>query len=117
MKFAVLFLTFVFTFYGLAGLKDVLKNVPKRYDSIVGYSGHERGVTICTASIPLGGRVIERHFTLDRTMKGPDHAASIEPTGLELICKHAKQIFSALGESNSVLNETELINRKKFRGY
>lgn len=89
----------------------------KRYDSIVGYSGHERGVTICTASIPLGGRVIERHFTLDRTMKGPDHAASIEPTGLELICKHAKQIFSALGESNSVLNQTELVNRKKFRGY
>ena len=89
----------------------------ERYKTLVGYSGHERGITICTASIPLGACVIERHFTLDRTMKGPDHAASIEPHGLELIVKHARQIEAALGSLNRNVLDAELKNRKKFRGY
>ncbi len=101
--------------------KDVnLRNIitlKDRYKCLVGYSGHERGVTICTASIPLGSCVIERHFTLDRTMKGPDHAASIEPTGMELIVKHARQIENALGKENRIVLESELKNRLKFRGY
>jgi sialic acid synthase len=88
-----------------------------RYKYLVGYSGHERGVNICTASIPLGACVIERHFTLDRTMKGPDHAASIEPTGLGLIVKHARQIENALGSAERKVLPSELQNRKKFRGY
>jgi len=101
--------------------KDVnLRNIQmlkERYGYLTGYSGHERGINICTASIPLGACVIERHFTLDRTMKGPDHAASIEPTGLELIVKHARQIESALGSIERKVLPCELDNRKKFRGY
>jgi sialic acid synthase len=88
-----------------------------RFGCLVGYSGHERGITICTASIPLGACVIERHFTLDRTMKGPDHAASVEPQGMELIVKHSKQISKALGKPRVDVLESELKNRKKFRGY
>jgi len=89
----------------------------ERYHCLVGYSGHERGITICTASIPLGSCVIERHFTLDRTMKGPDHAASVEPQGLELIVKHSRQIEAALGSYEKRILDCELKNRMKFRGY
>ena len=91
--------------------------IRERYGLPVGYSGHERGVNICTASIALGGCVIERHFTLDRTMKGPDHAASVEPTGMELIVKHARQIQDAIGVPRTDILDCELKNRKKFRGY
>jgi len=101
--------------------KDVnLRNIvmlKERYNCLVGYSGHERGINICTASIPLSACVIERHFTLDRTMKGPDHAASVEPTGMELIVKHARQIENALGSYERHVLDTELDNRMKFRGY
>jgi len=89
----------------------------KRYDCLVGYSGHERGVVICTSSIPLGSCVIERHFTLDRTMKGPDHAASVEPPGMSLIVRRSQYIYDALGCDEKKILDCELNNRKKFRGY
>ena len=47
----------------------------------VGYSGHERGIAVSTVASALGACIIERHITLDRTMDGPDHAASLEPQG------------------------------------
>ena len=59
----------------------------------VGYSGHERGTSISAASVMFGASVIERHFTLDRTMKGPDHAASLEPEGMKLLIDKCKRIF------------------------
>ena len=65
----------------------------------------------------MGATTIERHFTLDRTMKGPDHASSIEETGLELVVKRAKRLFIALGSEQKKVLDSELGNRKKFRGY
>ena len=47
--------------------------------SIIGYSGHERGIAISIAAVALGACIIERHITLDRAMEGPDHLASLEP--------------------------------------
>lgn len=96
------------------GVIPFLKN---RYNCLVGYSSHERGVGITPASVILGARVIERHFTLDRTMKGPDHASSVEPTGMELIVKRSRRMFKALGDSEKKVLDCELTNRKKFRGY
>ena len=58
-------------------LRDRFAGVP------VGYSGHERGLQISLAAVALGAVAVERHITLDRTMWGSDHAASLEPTGLE----------------------------------
>src|SRR5205823_442533 len=46
-----------------------------RYHCPIGYSGHERGIAISTAAVAMGACVVERHFTLDRASKGPDHAA------------------------------------------
>ena len=50
----------------------------RKIHPLVGYSGHERGIAVTLAAVALGACVVERHFTLDRTMEGPDHAASLE---------------------------------------
>lgn len=93
-----------------------IKYLQERYKCLVGYSGHERGVVICMASIPLGACLIERHFTLDRTMKGPDHAASVEPSGMKLIVRRAQYIYKALGVGEKRILECEVANRLKNRG-
>ena len=96
---------------------NVIPTLKNRYNCIVGYSGHERGTVLCTSTVLLGSRVIERHFTLDRYMKGPDHASSLESEGMSLVVKRAKRTFSALGTSDKRVLENELSGRKKFRGY
>ena len=65
----------------------------------------------------MGATAIERHFTLDRTMKGPDHASSIEESGMELVVKRTKRLFVALGSDEKKVLDSELGNRQKFRGY
>ncbi|MEV8267894.1 N-acetylneuraminate synthase family protein [Microbacterium sp. NPDC076911] len=64
----------------------------------VGYSGHERGLQISVAAVALGAVAVERHITLDRTMWGSDHAASLEPTGLEHLVRDIRVIEEALGD-------------------
>ncbi len=96
---------------------NVIPSLKTRYDCPVGYSGHERGIAICTSAVALGACIIERHFTKDRTLKGPDHASSIEPVGMKDIVTRSKKIFNALGNPNKTVLESELKNRKKFRGY
>ena len=55
----------------------------RKFDVPVGYSGHERGIAISTVAAAMNAHIIERHITLDRTMDGPDHAASLEPHGFK----------------------------------
>ena len=95
----------------------VIQTLQKRYNCPVGYSSHEKGVGITPSCVALGASVIERHFTLDRTMKGPDHASSVEPTGMKLVIIRSKRLFTALGTSEKRVLDSELDNRKKFRGY
>ena len=83
----------------------------------IGFSGHHLGIAVDIAAYTLGATYIERHFTLDRTLKGPDHASSIEPIGMKDIVSRSKKIFNALGTSNKLVLDSELKNRKKFRGY
>jgi sialic acid synthase SpsE/sugar phosphate isomerase/epimerase len=63
----------------------------------VGYSGHERGIAVSTVAASMGASIIERHLTLDRTMDGPDHAASLEPTGFKKMVRDIRQVQIALG--------------------
>jgi len=95
----------------------VIPALKSKFDCPVGYSGHERGTTISVASVLLGACMIERHFTLDRTLKGPDHASSVEPTGLKLLIERSHKVFTALGSDKKYVLDSELNNRKKFRGY
>ena len=64
----------------------------------VGYSDHTRGIEVATAAVALGATVIEKHFTLDRTMPGPDHGASLEPPELAAMVRAIRNIEAALGD-------------------
>jgi len=96
---------------------SVIPMLRDRYDCPIGYSGHERGIAISASTVLVGSCAIERHFTLDRTMKGPDHASSVEPIGLNHIVTRAKKFFVAMGKPDKIVLDCELKNRKKFRGY
>ncbi|MFF0309549.1 N-acetylneuraminate synthase family protein [Streptosporangium sp. NPDC004379] len=75
-----------------------IQTLRERYGVPVGYSGHERGLQISLAAVTLGAVAVERHITLDRTMWGSDHAASLEPAGLEHLVRDIRVIESALGD-------------------
>ena len=96
---------------------NIIPTLKNRYNCPIGYSGHERGIAITASTVLLGCCAIERHFTLDRTMKGPDHASSVEAVGLNDIVTRSKKIFNAMGTSEKDVLDCELKNRKKFRGY
>ena len=82
---------------------------------LIGYSGHERGIAVTLASAGLGAKVIERHFTFDRSMEGPDHAASLEPQGLTKLKRDMINVHSALtSRPEGILdNELEAYNKVK----
>lgn len=96
---------------------SVIPEFAKRYDCVVGYSGHDRGVTIPAASVCFGGKIIEKHFTLDRTMKGTDHAASLEPKGFAAMVERTRLLEAAIGNPKKTVLECELKTRMKNRGY
>ncbi|MGO1411710.1 MAG: N-acetylneuraminate synthase family protein [Microbacterium sp.] len=77
----------------------MIRVLGERFPGIpVGYSGHERGLQISLAAVAMGAVAVERHITLDRTMWGSDHAASLEPTGLEHLVRDIRIIESAFGD-------------------
>jgi N-acetylneuraminate synthase len=79
----------------------------------VGYSGHERGIAVSTVAAALGASIIERHITLDRTMDGPDHAASLEPQGFGKMVRDIRQVFMALGAGEEkYISRGEILNRE-----
>lgn len=87
----------------------------KKIHPIIGYSGHERGINISMAACALGAQIIERHFTLDRSMEGPDHAASLEFQGLKDLILGIKEINSALGSNvNKNLSQGQMINKENL---
>lgn len=81
----------------------------------VGFSGHHLGIAVDVAAQTLGATWIERHYTLDRTWKGTDHAASLEPDGLRRITRNASAVAKALQYKPSELLEIELPQRNKLK--
>jgi len=79
-----------------------IEALDKLLDCHVGYSGHELGIAVSSASIALGATIIERHFTLDRTMKGGDQSASLEPQGFSKMVRDCKAVKEALGSFDKV---------------
>lgn len=80
-----------------------------------GYSDHTRGIEVAVAAVALGATVIEKHFTLDRSLKGPDHRASLEPGELEQMVTAIRNISIALGDGIKAPTEKELLNRGGVR--
>tara|TARA_Y100000768_G_C23987111_1_gene689601 strand:+ start:1236 stop:2255 length:1020 start_codon:yes stop_codon:yes gene_type:complete len=82
----------------------------------VGYSDHTLGIEIPIAAVALGASVIEKHFTINRTFKGPDHKASLEPNELKKMIKSIRNIEKAMGSSvkkpsNSELKNIEIVRK------
>lgn len=87
----------------------------KRFGVKVGYSDHTPGIEVAIAAIALGAEVIEKHFTLDRKMKGPDHKASLEPKELEAMTKAIRHTEKALGNGIKRPSPSEIKNRNIVR--
>jgi len=82
---------------------------------LVGYSGHERGINVSLAAAALDACIIERHFTLDRTMEGPDHAASLTQSEFASMVNGIREIEQSLGEGKvRQLSQGEMINRESL---
>ncbi|WP_408072042.1 N-acetylneuraminate synthase [Butyrivibrio sp. JL13D10] len=82
-----------------------------RFGCEVGYSDHTRGIEVPIAAVALGATVIEKHFTLDRNMEGPDHKASLEPDELADMVLAIRNIELAMGTGEKIPTEAELKNR------
>jgi len=96
-----------------AKLEDLNLNVITTYieefpDCVIGYSGHENGIAMSLCSVVLGAKVVERHFTLDRTMKGGDHAASLEKDGLFKLIRDIQSFYKAKGSFEKKMIESEI---------
>ncbi len=81
----------------------------------VGFSGHHLGIAVDVAAQVLGATFIERHFTLDRTWKGTDHAASLEPDGLRRLARDARAVARALTRKSTEILPVEQPHRNKLK--
>jgi N,N'-diacetyllegionaminate synthase len=87
-----------------------MQAIAKATEAIVGYSDHTEGINACLASITLGASVLEKHFTLDRTLPGPDHRCSSEPAELAALVRGVREIEAALGDGVKQPTAAELAN-------
>ena len=81
----------------------------------VGYSGHHNGIALDVAAYTLGAQFIERHFTLDRTWKGTDHAASLEPDGMRRLSRNLAAVRDSLTLKSKEILDIESPQRKKLK--
>lgn len=76
-------------------------------DAVIGFSGHDNGIAMSVAAYVLGARVIEKHFTLNRTLKGTDHAFSLEPLGMKKMVRDLARTREALGDGAKKIYDSE----------
>ena len=90
-------------------LKAMLE-IGEKFDVQVGYSDHTNGIEVPIAAVSLGASVIEKHFTLDKNMEGPDHKASLEPVELKAMVTAIRNIEQALGSGHKTISDSERKN-------
>ena len=95
----------------LLEIKRLKKDYGKKIKSI-GFSGHHNGIAIDMAAIALGAEWIERHFTLDRTWKGTDHAASLEPDGMRKLVRNSFEVVQGMIAKSGKISRIEKITAK-----
>ena len=81
----------------------------------IGFSGHHLGIAVDVAAFTLGANIIERHYTIDRTWKGTDHAASLEPMGLRKLSRDVNAVYKALQFKNRDILPIEQVQRDKLK--
>lgn len=95
---------------------SVIPNLAEFFKVPVGYSGHEVGIPTTVAAVAWGAVAVERHITLDRTMYGSDHAASIEPVGLERLVRYIRAVDAAKGDGVKRIMPCEDISKRANLG-
>ena len=102
--------------------KDVclleIKRMREQYENrvkAIGFSGHHLGIAVDTAAYTLGASIIERHYTLDRTWKGTDHAASLEPDGIRRLVRNLNAVHDALTYKKTEILPIEQAQRDKLK--
>ena len=89
---------------------NAMLEIKNEFNVAVGYSDHTEGIEVPIAAVALGATVIEKHFTLDKHMEGPDHKASLEPSELRAMVKAIRNVEQALGDGHKVISESERKN-------
>ena len=89
----------------------------EQYPCPIGYSGHEVGLITSVVAVAMGASLVERHFTLDRSMWGSDQPASVEPGGFRLLVKYIRVTEMALGDGVKRVYDSEKSSMKKLRRY
>ena len=87
-----------------------MNELKDKFSVRVGYSDHTKGIEVPIAAVALGAEIIEKHFTLDRDMEGPDHKASLEPDELKAMVSAIRNIELALGDGHKSVSESERKN-------
>jgi len=95
---------------------NVIPEMKKRYDCMIGYSGHEYNLEPSVLAATLGAKIIERHVTLDHNMWGTDQGSSLEVHAMDLLRKRLKNIKKILGGKNKFITNSEKPVMKKLRG-
>ncbi|MBE6059800.1 MAG: N-acetylneuraminate synthase [Clostridium sulfidigenes] len=89
---------------------NAMHTIKSQLDLPIGYSDHTKGIEVSIAAVALGATVIEKHFTLDKNMNGPDHKASIEPNELKEMIQAIRNVQISMGSSEKKLTESEKSN-------
>jgi len=89
---------------------NAMLTIQKEFGVDIGYSDHTLGIEVDIAAVAMGASCIEKHFTLDKTMDGPDHKASLEPEELKAMVDAIRNIEKALGSSEKKPSPSESVN-------
>jgi N,N'-diacetyllegionaminate synthase len=89
---------------------NAMQTIHKEFGVAVGYSDHTLGIEVDIAAVAMGASIIEKHFTLNKAMEGPDHKASLEPEELKAMVRAIRNIEKALGSNEKILSPSEEVN-------
>lgn len=93
----------------------MINTLEKEFNVPIGFSGHDKGIQTSVAAVVMGATHLERHITLSRTMWGTDHAASLEPRGMNVLVRDIRICESAMGDGIKKVYDSEIPIRKKLR--
>lgn len=95
-----------------------IKRLKEKFDGkvkAIGFSGHHLGIAADVAAMVIGAEWVERHFTLDRTWKGTDHSASLEPDGMRKLCRDLRNVSKAIAHKQTELLDVEQVQCDKLK--
>ena len=94
---------------------NVIRTFKETFDILVGYSDHSQGIGASPYAVAVGAKVIEKHFTLDKTMEGPDHRASVTPEELKRLVSDIRRVERYLGDGIKIPSSSEQMTRKSLQ--